>query len=67
MRTGSMATVDNPIMRLAEKTGTVVTDTEERQKPFDARGEGRPDSEAVDLSSKMWEIVVDAFSNEMAS
>ncbi|KIW62426.1 hypothetical protein PV04_10600 [Phialophora macrospora] len=54
-------TKGNPIMRLAEQTRTVVMEPEERQALFDAEGVKRADSEAVDLSAKMWELVVDAF------
>jgi monoamine oxidase len=54
-------TKGNPIMRLAEQTRTVVMEPEERQALFDAEGARRADSEAVDLSTKMWELVVDAF------
>lgn len=51
----------NPIMHLAEKTKTVVMEPEEELALFDTQGRRRPDSEAVDLSGKMWEMVVDAF------
>ena len=54
-------TVNNPIMELAEKTGTVVISPEERQALFDKQGERRTDAEAVELSSTIWEMVVYAF------
>ncbi|ETI20288.1 hypothetical protein G647_08322 [Cladophialophora carrionii CBS 160.54] len=55
-------TKGNPIMRLAEQTGTLImAPEEERQALFDTEGTRRPDSEAVDLSAKIWDLVVDAF------
>ncbi|KAJ9614559.1 hypothetical protein H2200_002696 [Cladophialophora chaetospira] len=54
-------TKGNPIMHLAEKTGTVVMEPEENQALFDTEGKRRSDAEAVDLSSKLWEMIVDAF------
>ncbi|OAL39194.1 hypothetical protein AYO20_01512 [Fonsecaea nubica] len=54
-------TSGNPIMHLAEKTGTTILEPEEHQALFDSEGKRRPDAEAVALSSKMWEMIVDAF------
>lgn len=51
----------NPIMNLAEKTATTVMEPEENQALFDSGGMRRLDSEAIELSSKIWEMVVDAF------
>ncbi|KIW93589.1 uncharacterized protein Z519_06194 [Cladophialophora bantiana CBS 173.52] len=54
-------TKGNPIMHLANKTGLTILEPEEHQALFDTEGRRRSDSEAVWLSSKMWEMVVDAF------
>jgi len=54
-------TKGNPMMHLAEKTGTLVTEPEENQALFDTEGKRRSDAEAVELSSKLWEMIVDAF------
>ncbi|EXJ77154.1 hypothetical protein A1O3_10312 [Capronia epimyces CBS 606.96] len=54
-------TKGNPIMGLAEKTGTKVMEPEEEGALFDTGGIRRSDAEAVDLSSKIWEMVVGAF------
>ncbi|KIX96326.1 uncharacterized protein Z520_08104 [Fonsecaea multimorphosa CBS 102226] len=54
-------TSGNPIMHLAERTGTTILEPEEDQALFDIEGKRRSDSEAIELSSKMWEMVVDAF------
>lgn len=54
-------TKGNPIMHLARKTGTVVMDPEENQALFDTKGKRRSDAEAVELSTRIWETIVDAF------
>ncbi|KAL2405793.1 hypothetical protein ABEF95_003928 [Exophiala dermatitidis] len=54
-------TKGNPIMTLAEKTKTAVIEPEEGGALFDTEGARRPDAEAVELSGKIWELVVDAF------
>ncbi|EXJ54618.1 hypothetical protein A1O7_09959 [Cladophialophora yegresii CBS 114405] len=55
-------TKGNPVMRLAQQTGTLIIEPdEERQALFDTHGTRRPDSEAVELPSRIWELVVDAF------
>ncbi|KIV84038.1 hypothetical protein PV11_06013 [Exophiala sideris] len=54
-------TKGNPIMGLAEKTGTKVLDPEEDGALYDASGKRRTDAEAVQLSGKIWDMVVDAF------
>ena len=55
-------TKGNPIMHLAEKTRTIVMEPEEAGGALiDADGQRRPDAEAVELSGKIWEMVVDAF------
>ncbi|KIX05390.1 uncharacterized protein Z518_06262 [Rhinocladiella mackenziei CBS 650.93] len=54
-------TKGNPIMNLASKTGTTVMEPEEEGALFDRHGRRRPDPEAIELSSKIWEMVVDAF------
>lgn len=54
-------TKGNPIMSLAEQTKTVVLDPEESGALYDTSGRRRPDAEAVELSGKIWEMVVDAF------
>ncbi|EHY53593.1 hypothetical protein ABEF92_004743 [Exophiala dermatitidis] len=54
-------TKGNPIMTLAEKTKTTVIEPEEDGALFDTGGTRRPDAEAVELSGKIWEFVVDAF------
>jgi hypothetical protein len=54
-------TKGNPIMELAERTGTSFMGPEERQALFDSDGVRRSDEEASDLSAKVWGIIVDAF------
>lgn len=54
-------TKGNPIMDLAEKTATAILEPEEEQALYDTKGIRRPDSEAVELSGKIWEMVVGAF------
>jgi hypothetical protein len=55
-------TLKNPIMQLAERTGTVVVSPpEEVQALFDKQGVRRTDDEAVALASEIWEMIVDAF------
>ncbi|KAK5304874.1 hypothetical protein LTR99_003940 [Exophiala xenobiotica] len=56
-------TQGNPIMHLAEKTRTIVMEPEEAGGAalIDSDGQRRSDAEAVELSGKVWEMVVDAF------
>lgn len=55
-------TEGNPIMHLADKTGTVTTaPDEEGGALFDTTGARRPDAEALDLSSALWDMVAGAF------
>ncbi|OAP55418.1 hypothetical protein AYL99_10391 [Fonsecaea erecta] len=54
-------TEGNPIMHLAERTGTAILEPDDGQALFDSDGIRRPDAEAVALSTKMWDMVVDAF------
>jgi len=54
-------TVGNPIMKLALGTGTVVMEPEEAGALFDSHGQRRADEEATELSSMVWEMVIDAF------
>jgi hypothetical protein len=54
-------TEGNPIMKLARQTETVVVEPKEGGALFDVDGQRRPDSEAVELSAKVWEMIVGAF------
>lgn len=51
----------NPIIKLAEKTGTAVLDPEEDSVVFDSKGNRLPSSVAHDLSQSMWSTIVSAF------
>ncbi|KAK6385871.1 hypothetical protein LTS17_001443 [Exophiala oligosperma] len=55
-------TKGNPIMTMAEATNSVVTAPDEAGGAlYDSNGHRRSDDEAVSLSEKVWEMVVDAF------
>ncbi|KIW41657.1 uncharacterized protein PV06_07194 [Exophiala oligosperma] len=55
-------TEGNPIMTMAKATHSVVTAPDEAGGAlYDSNGHRRSDDEAVSLSEKVWEMVVDAF------
>lgn len=56
----------NPMMKLAERTGTVVIEPEESGALYDTQGRRRSDAEAGDLSARIWGMVVDAFKHSDA-
>ncbi|KAF2462186.1 hypothetical protein BDY21DRAFT_8963 [Lineolata rhizophorae] len=51
----------NPIMELAEATGTVLHSWGERQAMFDPSGKNISDEESALLSGLVWSIIADAF------
>lgn len=54
-------TNDNPILDLAKETGTITGSWEEKSSVFDETGKQLPQSDAVNCSTILWEIVGDAF------
>ncbi|EXJ83240.1 hypothetical protein A1O1_06859 [Capronia coronata CBS 617.96] len=54
-------TKGNPITEIAERTGTKVMEPEEEEALVDSNGTRRSNAEAVELSGKVWEMLVGAF------
>ena len=54
-------TKGNPILSLAEKTKTCLSEPNEDGTVFDAEGRRRTREDSAEMSSTMWELVVEAF------
>ena len=54
-------TKGNPIMKLAEVSETGLLEPEEDGTVFDAEGQRRTPEESAEMSSTMWELIVNAF------
>lgn len=54
-------TLDNPILSLAKKTGTVLSAVEDSMCVFDQNGKALSHDKTTQISDLMWDIITEAF------